>query len=303
MILSSLPRSYDGLVTALEARSEADLTIFLIKSKLIDEYNRRKEINSSSNSGNCSILKTTESKLFCFFCKKNGHVKKNCRKYKSWKKKEGKRKQDKNTDKRMISNKVNKVENNKFLFIISSHNSNDWIIDFGATNHVTSDKGYFVSLEHMDSSSLNIANGEKVYVQGKGTCKIQEFINSDGVTSYATVTDVLYALQINGNLLLVKKLIDKGFTVNFLSNFCEIKRGNKQIGIAKANGNLYKLCQSDKVYDIKEYKSNCIHYCHRVFRHQDPNTIKEMCSKQIVDEIKICDCEIKIHCEVFSRQK
>ncbi|KAF2891631.1 hypothetical protein ILUMI_14542 [Ignelater luminosus] len=42
MILSSLPRSYDSLVTALETRPEADITLSLVKSKLIDEYNRRK---------------------------------------------------------------------------------------------------------------------------------------------------------------------------------------------------------------------------------------------------------------------
>lgn len=63
-------------------------------------------------------------------------------------------------------------------------------------------------------------------MQGKETCKI-EFVNSDGITSYATMTDVLYASQINGNLLSVKKLIDKGFAINFLSNFYEIKSGNK----------------------------------------------------------------------------
>lgn len=48
MILSSLPRSYDTLVTALEARSEADITMPLVKSKLINEYNRRKEIDGES---------------------------------------------------------------------------------------------------------------------------------------------------------------------------------------------------------------------------------------------------------------
>lgn len=38
MILSSLPESYDGLVTALEARNEEDLTLSLVLSKLTAEY-------------------------------------------------------------------------------------------------------------------------------------------------------------------------------------------------------------------------------------------------------------------------
>lgn len=62
IVLSSLPRSYDALVTALEARSETDLTMSLIKPKLIDKYNRRKKIDDSNNSENTSVLKTTENK-------------------------------------------------------------------------------------------------------------------------------------------------------------------------------------------------------------------------------------------------
>jgi len=63
MILSSVLRSYDTLVTAFEARPEADLTIPLIKSKLIDDYNRWKE---NSNQDNSLILKTQIHYLVSF---------------------------------------------------------------------------------------------------------------------------------------------------------------------------------------------------------------------------------------------
>lgn len=43
LLLESLPESYDNLVTALETRPESDTTINFIKSKLIDEFKRRKE--------------------------------------------------------------------------------------------------------------------------------------------------------------------------------------------------------------------------------------------------------------------
>lgn len=42
VIVSSLPRSYDNLNVALEARPEADVTLSLVQSKLITEYQRRK---------------------------------------------------------------------------------------------------------------------------------------------------------------------------------------------------------------------------------------------------------------------
>lgn len=244
MVLSSLFRSYDALVTALEARPEVDLTISLIKSKLIDEYNRHKEANDSYGNNN-SVLKTTQSKLSCFFCKGHGHLKKDCKKYKAWKDK--KTKEDKTTaDKITTNDKANKVEqSSEFMFMVSSHGFNQWIIDSGATSHVTSDKSCFTTFEHTTSTSLNVANGEKVNIRGKGTCKL-EFVNSDGIESSTIVTNVLYAPEINGNLLSVKKLIDKGLSVNFSGSSCEIKKNEKQIAIADANGNYLNYVNQTK---------------------------------------------------------
>lgn len=80
IILSSLPRSYDTLVTVLETRPEADLTLSLVQSKLLAEYNRRKEVDGIG--GGEAVLKTTDRNTTCFFCKKNGHMKRNCMRYK-----------------------------------------------------------------------------------------------------------------------------------------------------------------------------------------------------------------------------
>lgn len=40
MLLSSLPRSYDALITALETRSESDLTFAMAQQKLICMQNK-----------------------------------------------------------------------------------------------------------------------------------------------------------------------------------------------------------------------------------------------------------------------
>ena len=86
--LSSLPANYDSLITALEARPDADLTLSLVHSKLI-EHAKRKENNGGSLNGGSgdTVSKTTERKLKCFFCKKGSHKKKDCFKFKEWQKK------------------------------------------------------------------------------------------------------------------------------------------------------------------------------------------------------------------------
>ncbi|KAF2878684.1 hypothetical protein ILUMI_27492 [Ignelater luminosus] len=116
----------------------------------------------------------------------------------------------------------------EFLFMVSPKGFDSCIIDSGATCHIASNKRYFTSFEYADSS-INVANGEQA--SGKGNCK-DEFINEHGDISSATVTDVLYVPQIEGNILSVQKLIEKGFEVNFSKSICEVKCGDKQIAVA-----------------------------------------------------------------------
>ncbi|XP_067216875.1 uncharacterized protein [Linepithema humile] len=78
VLLVSLPETYSGLVTALEGRNEADLTIEYVTGKMLDEYQRRTEsgessekksevalqsavINKGSNSDRSSLNKTNQA--------------------------------------------------------------------------------------------------------------------------------------------------------------------------------------------------------------------------------------------------
>lgn len=135
IVLSSLPPSYDTLIMALEARPEGDLTMSYIQTKLISEYTRRKGDSPEMNVSD-SILKT-QPKLRCFFCKKDNHIKKDCMKYKQWKEKH----ESSNGTKSKSSDKAHMVEHNKeCLFQVSTKGDNGWIIDSGATSHVTNYK-------------------------------------------------------------------------------------------------------------------------------------------------------------------
>lgn len=49
MLLSGLPRGYDTLITALEARKEDDLTFAFVQQKLIAEYERRMHSGGDSS--------------------------------------------------------------------------------------------------------------------------------------------------------------------------------------------------------------------------------------------------------------
>ena len=84
MLLSSLPSSYDTLVTALEARKMDELTLNVVETCLIEESQRNTSempVNSvlkSSNHDGRNVKK-------CHFCKAMGHIKRDCWKFKKLK--------------------------------------------------------------------------------------------------------------------------------------------------------------------------------------------------------------------------
>lgn len=84
MLLSSLPATYDTLITALEVRDEKDLTMTLVENKLLEEHEKLKKRQSSED----SVLKATnkfthnKKKIICHHCHGVGHIRMNCWKLK-----------------------------------------------------------------------------------------------------------------------------------------------------------------------------------------------------------------------------
>lgn len=79
IILTSVGDDYDHLVTALDCRNENELTLDMVKCKLMDEYDRKtKNENKEEAALKLQVMK------YCDFCKGAGHLKKNCFKFEKW---------------------------------------------------------------------------------------------------------------------------------------------------------------------------------------------------------------------------
>lgn len=225
MLLSSLPRSYDTLITALEARKEDELTF--VHQKLIAAYERRIHADHVSDPTE-KVLKTAYNKgSSCYFCKKPNHMKKDCAEYKKWK-----AKKESSTDVAASkgTDKVNSAEQKDYVFSMG-RNKSGWLLDSGATRHVVNSKRFFLSLDESYSGYTEIGNGEKVSVAGIGSGRIK-FVDQKGAVHKALAKEVLFAPDIVGNMLSIGKLTDTGFEVVFKNNHCEISKSGKQIAIA-----------------------------------------------------------------------
>ena len=95
-------------------------------------------------------------------------------------------------------------------------NSECWLIDSNCTNHMTYDKSAFKDLKPIDVLKIKIGNGDYIQAKGKGTISIS---TSSGAK---LISDVLYVLEIDQNLLSVGQLLEKGFKLFFEHKHCLI---------------------------------------------------------------------------------
>ena len=106
--LVSIHDSYSTLVTALESRSESDLSLDFVKDKLIGKYQKRRNSNTGNSSQETAMKVLNEEynsgrQNECYLCQKFAHQKKDCRKYQFWKaKKEKKNKASGSNNKLML---------------------------------------------------------------------------------------------------------------------------------------------------------------------------------------------------------
>lgn len=190
-LLGSLPESYNGLVTALEARSDGKLNAKVVTEKIIAEYRRRKEKEQMDVESETAMKASTFTKnpkdITCFFCKKKGHFKRKCTKYKDWL---AKSKGTSENDKKQKANIITNEDSDEYLFM-ASFIDNEWLIDSGATCHITNLKNNFVDFSEENHDKVHVLNDQVLYSKGIGTIPIK-VVNANNEVSSVLITGVLY---------------------------------------------------------------------------------------------------------------
>lgn len=245
LLLAGLPDHYRPMVMALE-NSGTPITGDAIKVKLLQEINL--DSNKTSNFDTALYSKRKPNNfnqkrnmkdVICYKCNLKGHVASKCRtppnKY---------RNNSQQHNSKSNANYVADTSDNEVLFMALSDakelNINDWYVDSGATEHMSSNKKLFTEFKEVQGQKVTIANNETLDVKGQGIIKVTSTVNEKEIV--IRLQNCLYIPDLKVNLISVNRLTQSKFKVLFDDLKCKIvDSNNRTVAIANKIDKAYKL--------------------------------------------------------------
>lgn len=300
IMFASANRKFDNVITAMEAWTADRLTVQEIENKLIEEDEKMNGDSSDQDEGKALKSVIVRPKKFsrgssggqptdgeflwkCHFCRKPGHKRTDCPDL---------RRMLNNSNSVKRGNKESALKASKWYktsFENKSGSLSDWCVDSGATVHMCANEELFTSINRSFSSEVSIANGEMIKVCGIGAVTLN--VRDGKQTIKVTLEDVLWLPDLDGNLVSVKKLVERGHTVEFSGNSCFLKSEDSDVWeIARWQGKFYNLLEAKRCYYVSsdtEMKL-CVHDWHRRLAHRNLRDIRVMEKHGL--EIRACQC-------------
>ena len=226
----------------------------------------------------------------CFFCKKKGHKKSECSKYKVWLEKHG-------------------HSGNSLVFVVCESNyvnatSSSWWLDSGATNYVAFTLQGFINKRkpNKDEFKLVVGNNELVEVHYVGDVCLKLDSNYELV-----LTSVLYVPSFRRNLISLSVLDKQGYGFEFNTGSVSAYFNSNKVGHCVLSYGLYSLClASSEVYSnsynveqiakrplIKE-KSSML--WHKRLGHISRERVERLIKFDILPNLDFSDLETCVDC-------
>ncbi|KAM1502254.1 hypothetical protein ACFXTO_027626 [Malus domestica] len=249
--LNSLPNEYSQLKSTYNAQKEKWSLNELIAICVHEEQHIRQEIfekkvnmvtdhhnntaRQDNNKGASNHSKLGVNKGYkavkgkCFFCKKPGHMKRHCQKYKKW--------LDSGKGKGNVM-----IFKGEVLVCFETNNveyaRDSWWLDSGASIHVTNSLQGYISkiVPRRDEVSVIVGNGGRAVVEFIGTVRIKL---ESGFS--LDLENVCYVPSIRRNLVSVSQLVKKDFVFSINNSGFSIHKDSQIIGDGLHIGGMFRL--------------------------------------------------------------
>lgn len=194
-IISTLPERFRAFVSAWKMQKEEDRTLVSLVAKLNEEemtHIQREKIEVfSANKVRPAHKKkersTGENRGKCYSCGSTEHFKRDCPKIKKGKVQGHKKEKTKQSDKEESEASAWSAETNKEVLL--SNIEDNWIVDCGATHHMSPCQDWFESMESYHAK-VKIANGSFTMAKGRGTIRLK--LQYKGKLTNKLLTNVLW---------------------------------------------------------------------------------------------------------------
>ena len=292
LLLNVLPKSHDQLRDAIMFGREGTITLLEVQTAL-----RAKELQRAAGRGLEQVPESLNIKMFkgkknfkkdrddsksatkdhketrsCHWCKKPGHLKRDCF---AWKKKQAEEAaQSKNS-----SDFIQENESSEALNVMEQMGSTSWILDSGCSFHICPNAHWFETLNEA-SGSVVLGNNQVCDIRGIGSVRLK-FENN----SVKTLSDVRYIPEVKRNLISLGMLEVRGCSFESSGGRMVIKKGTKVMFEGARRGSLYYvdatvLSQSDG--ETNSIENNTVRLWHMWLGHPTEGSIKELIKKAVM---------------------
>uniref|UniRef100_A0A1J3F7G4 Retrovirus-related Pol polyprotein from transposon TNT 1-94 n=1 Tax=Noccaea caerulescens TaxID=107243 RepID=A0A1J3F7G4_NOCCA len=226
----------------------------------------------------------SRSRVTCWYCKKEGHVKKDCY---ARKKKFG---DDAPGEAGVVTEKLVYSE---ALNVDDLKADDVWVLDSGCTFHMTARRDWFIDLQDNGGTTILLGDNHSIQSQGQGSIRI----NTHG-GSIKVLHNVRYVPNLRRNLISTGTLDKLGYKheggdgkVRYFKNNKTALRGNLVNGLYILDGKtvLSESCNVEKKLDKTTL-------WHSRLGHMSINSLRVLSEKGLIDRKEVKDLEFCEHC-------
>ncbi len=258
-VLTNLTNEYSELVTVLEGDLE-DLTIQKLRERVGSFYRRKQKLVGSAEDNSQALIhifkgrcnncgtyghkrtncpKRTPKKddrgnrgsvKICHYCKRAGHIKKNCFKLKN----EEKNKHQDVNEIALVAKQDHQGYKRKEV----------WYADSGASRHMTHDMARMFDIQENLKEKIVIGDGTTLFCKIKGSIKLRAQIKGSGQIN-VLLKDVLYIPELKSNLFSLSAV-----TINGKVGVCLEKDNIAVKGLTKVPLRLFKRTKDKTLYHM-----------------------------------------------------